>query len=155
MIRANRKCAYCGEEYYCCKSCISNKSWKNICCSVKCFRKLSEKKDFIEPIKKEIVDIDSSCLYGYTKDKKIIDITGYDLELGKFDCADNITRTFDEFEKFIISKDELKNISIRLNNLIEKDTREMWKCLSIFLGLLCDKILILLYNKKRILSINT
>lgn len=125
MIRANRKCAYCGEEYYCCKSCISNKSWKNICCSVKCFRKLSEKKDFIEPIKKEIVDIDSSCLYGYTKDKKIIDITGYDLELGKFDCADNITRTFDEFEKFIISKDELKNISIRLNNLIEKDTREM------------------------------
>lgn len=125
MIRANRKCAYCGEEYYCCKSCISNKSWKNICCSVKCFRKLSEKKDFIEPIKKEIVDIDSSCLYGYTKDKKIIDIIGYDLELGKFDCADNITRTFDEFEKFIISKDELKNISIRLNNLIEKDTREM------------------------------
>lgn len=125
MIRANRKCAYCGEEYYCCKSCISNKSWKNICCSVKCFRKLSEKKDFIEPIKKEIVDIDSSCLYGYTKDKKIIDITGYDLELGKFDCADNITRPFDEFEKFIISKDELKNISIRLNNLIEKDTREM------------------------------
>ena len=125
MIRANRKCAYCGEEYYCCKSCISNKSWKNICCSVKCFRKLSEKKDFIEPIKKEIVDIDSSCLYGYTKDKKIIDIIGYDLELGKFDCADNITRTFDEFEKFIISKDELKNISIRLNSLIEKDTREM------------------------------
>ena len=125
MIRANRKCAYCGEEYYCCKSCISNKSWKNICCSVKCFRKLSEKKDFIEQIKKEIVDIDSSCLYGYTKDKKIIDIIGYDLELGKFDCADNITRTFDEFEKFIISKDELKNISIRLNNLIEKDTREM------------------------------
>lgn len=125
MIRANRKCAYCGEEYYCCKSCISNKSWKNICCSVKCFRKLSEKKDFIEPIKKEIVDIDSSCLYGYTKDKKIIDIIGYDLELGKFDCADNITRTFDEFEKFIISKEEFKNISIRLNNLIEKDTREM------------------------------
>lgn len=125
MIRANRKCAYCGEEYYCCKSCISNKSWKNICCSVKCFRKLSEKKDFIEPIKKEIIDMDSSCLYGYTKDKKIIDIIGYDLELGKFDCADNITRTFDEFEKFIISKDELKNISIRLNNLIEKDTREM------------------------------
>ena len=125
MIRANRKCAYCGEEYYCCKSCISNKSWKNICCSVKCFRKLSEKKDFIEPIKKEIVDIDSSCLYGYTKDKKIIDIIGYDLELGKFDCADNITRPFDEFEKFIISKEEFKNISIRLNNLIEKDTREM------------------------------
>lgn len=125
MIRANRKCAYCGEEYYCCKSCISNKSWKNICCSVKCFRKLSERKDFIEPIKKEIIDMDSSCLYGYTKDKKIIDIIGYDLELGKFDCADNITRTFDEFEKFIISKDELKNISIRLNNLIEKDTREM------------------------------
>lgn len=125
MIRANRKCAYCGEEYYCCRSCISNKSWKNICCSVKCFRKLSEKKDFIEPIKKEIVDMDSFCLYGYTKDKKIIDITGYDLELGNFDCADNITRTFDEFEKFIISKDELKNISIRLNNLIEKDTREM------------------------------
>lgn len=125
MIRANRKCAYCGEEYYCCKSCISNKSWKNICCSVKCFRKLSEKKDFIEPIKKEIIDMDSSCLYGYTKDKKIIDIIGYDLELGKFDCADNITRPFDEFEKFIISKDELKNISIRLNNLIERDTREM------------------------------
>lgn len=125
MIRANRKCAYCGEEYYCCKSCISNKSWKNICCSVKCFRKLSEKKDFIEPIKKEVIDMDSSCLYGYTKDKKIIDIIGYDLELGKFDCADNITRTFDEFEKFIISKDELKNISIRLNSLIEEDTREM------------------------------
>lgn len=125
MIRANRRCAYCGEEYYCCKSCISNKSWKNICCSVKCFRKLSERKDNIEPIKNEIIDTKSFLIYGYTKEKKIVDIIGYDLELGKFDCSDNTTKTFDDFEKFIISKDELKNISLRLNNLIENNDREM------------------------------
>ena len=64
-------------------------------------------------------------IYGYTKEKKIVDIIGYDLELGKFDCSDNTTKTFDYFEKFIISKDELKNISLRLNNLIENNDREM------------------------------
>lgn len=48
-----------------------------------------------------------------------ISITGYDLELGRFDCSDGITRGFDDFEYFILPVNELKDISTRLAEKIE------------------------------------
>ena len=49
-----------------------------------------------------------------------ISITGYDLELGKFDCTDGKTRTIDEFNYFIVPVDEMKNLSERLYDKVEK-----------------------------------
>lgn len=49
-----------------------------------------------------------------------ISITGYDLELGKFDCTDGETRTIDEFDYFIVPVDEMKNLSERLYDKVEK-----------------------------------
>lgn len=48
-----------------------------------------------------------------------ISITGYDLELGRFDCSDGTTRSFDDFEYFILPVNELKDISTRLAEKIE------------------------------------
>lgn len=51
---------------------------------------------------------------------KTIDIVGYDIMLGKFDCSDNTTKVFDDFEYFIMPKDELKEIGEKLNSYNEK-----------------------------------
>lgn len=48
-----------------------------------------------------------------------IDIVGYDLELGKFDCSDGYTRTFKDFEYFILPTKELQSIGQRLQTLNE------------------------------------
>ena len=48
-----------------------------------------------------------------------ITINGYDLELGKFDCTDGLTRSFEDFSYFIIPSAEFKMISERLDDKIE------------------------------------
>lgn len=60
-----------------------------------------------------------STLRAGLKSGLTISITGYDLELGKFDCSDNITRTFDDIDYFIVTTAEMKNISSRLSSKIE------------------------------------
>lgn len=57
---------------------------------------------------------------GFTNGETI-SITGYDLELGKFDCTDGKTHDFEDFEYFIVPVDEMKSISERLGNKIEKN----------------------------------
>ena len=46
---------------------------------------------------------------------KTITIYGYDLELGKFDCVDGVTRSFEDFAYFIIPSEEFQAIGKRLN----------------------------------------
>ena len=57
------------------------------------------------------------------KNGKTIDINGYDLELGRFDCSDGKTRDFSAFEYFIVPESEFKEISLRLNSVIEKSKK--------------------------------
>lgn len=52
-------------------------------------------------------------------DGRTITITGYDLELNKFDCSDGVTRGAEDFSYFILSPKEMKSIEERLNELIE------------------------------------
>lgn len=52
-----------------------------------------------------------------------VDIVGYDLELGKFDCHDGVTRTPDDFRYFVIPCDEMKNINTYVSELNEKKTK--------------------------------
>lgn len=52
-----------------------------------------------------------------------VDIIGYDLELGKFDCHDGVTRTPDDFRYFVIPCDEMKNINKYVSELNEKKNK--------------------------------
>ena len=38
MPKANRRCMYCGKEYYVCLTCAGVHSWKKIACSPECFK---------------------------------------------------------------------------------------------------------------------
>ena len=72
------------------------------------------KEDRIEQPKK-INDVEkgenmSVLLRAGLNNKDTINIVGYDLELGKFDCSDSKTRTYDDFSYFIVPKNELKEI---------------------------------------------
>lgn len=52
-----------------------------------------------------------------------VDIVGYDLELGKFDCHDGVTRTPDDFRYFVIPCNEMKAINAYVSELNEKKTK--------------------------------
>ena len=57
------------------------------------------------------------------KNGRTITITGYDLELGKFDCSDGTSKVFEDFEYFIIPVSEMKEISARLSDKIENNKK--------------------------------
>lgn len=124
MPKYNRKCPVCGEEYYCCRSCISINSWKNVCCSQECYREYVANIDnTMSPIIIEngVNDMGIILRAGLVGGKTI-DITGYDIVLGKFDCSDGQTRVFEDFEYFIVPKDELKAISNQISATAVKST---------------------------------
>ena len=119
MPKYNRKCFYCGKEYYCCSSCVGIHSWKNTHCSIECYLKSQEEnKDakaiIIEEGGKKMVVLRAGLANG-----KTIDIVGYDLELGKFDCSDGMTRVFDDFSYFIVPRDEMKEFAIKEKPIVK------------------------------------
>lgn len=118
MTKYNRECLNCGSKYYVCHSCESINSWKNSCCSRECYRNYISSGEIYSPIK--INEVTEVILRAGLTNKKTIDITGYDLELGKFDCSDGVTRVFEDFEYFIIPKDELKEIGQKLSTNAEE-----------------------------------
>lgn len=63
----------------------------------------------------------ASVLRGAFLNDKTIDITGYDLELDKFDCSDGFTRSTKDFKYFVIPADEMKEISNKMHRLIESE----------------------------------
>lgn len=115
----NRICNNCGTKYYACSNCIKKNSWKNFCCSRECYRAMIAKREENSPIELEGGNGMTVLRAGLTSGLTI-SITGYDLELGKFDCTDGKTRTIDEFDYFIVPVDEMKNLSERLYDKVEK-----------------------------------
>ena len=120
MPTINRKCNFCGKEYYVCRTCERQNSWKNICCSRQCYRKLLAQNISISlmPQKMNLGVKDMNIRAGLTNGKTIT-IHGYDLELGKFDCVDGVTRSFEDFAYFIIPSEEFQAIGKRLDDKIE------------------------------------
>ena len=120
MPTINRKCNFCGKNYYVCRTCERQNSWKNICCSRQCYRKLLAQNCSISlvPQKMNLGVKNMNIRAGFTNGTTIT-INGYDLELGKFDCTDGQTHTFEDFSYFIIPSEELQAISKRLNDKIE------------------------------------
>lgn len=56
---------------------------------------------------------------------RTVDIHGYDLELGRFDCSDGVTRQFNDFEYFILPKSEMKEIADKISKLNENKNRNI------------------------------
>lgn len=117
MPKYNRECFYCGEKYYCCSSCVSNYSWKNTHCSIECFLKSQEETKMSDGVKPIIVNDKRSertlLRAAFKKDGKTIDIKGYDLDLGKFDCSDKTTRALEEFAYFIVPAEEMESFTLK------------------------------------------
>lgn len=112
MAKYNRKCFYCGQPYYCCSSCVSINSWKNTHCSTECFIKSQEEN--LPNIKPVVIDKGEVFMKAAIKrNGKTINITGYDLELGKFDCSDDKTRVLDDFEYFIVTAEEMGGLTVK------------------------------------------
>lgn len=118
-MKYNRECAYCGNKYYVCNNCTEKGSWKTVCCSRECFRKLCiSNKDIIA--KKFGDNKFMNTIMRITLNNNIIvDIVGYDLELGKFDSKDGTTYEFNDIKSFIIPSDEMQDISKRLSDKLE------------------------------------
>lgn len=122
----NRICRKCGRNYYACSNCIAINSWKNICCSRECYRKYVASDGALIPKEIKVVNNMSAILLrAVLKNEKTISITGYDLELGKFDCTDGYTRVFEDFDCFIIPTNEMKEISSRLFEKVEEEKTEV------------------------------
>ena len=119
MATINRKCNFCGKEYYVCKSCERQNSWKNICCSRLCYRNLLQQENASFVPQKMSLGVNTMKIRAGLTNGNTITINGYDLELGKFDCTDGLTRSFEDFSYFIIPSAEFKMISKRLDDKIE------------------------------------
>ena len=119
MATINRKCNFCGKEYYVCKSCERQNAWKNICCSRLCYRNLLQQENASFVPQKMSLGVNTMKIRAGLTNGNTITINGYDLELGKFDCTDGLTRSFEDFSYFIIPSAEFKMISKRLDDKIE------------------------------------
>lgn len=120
MPTINRKCNFCGKEYYVCRTCERQNSWKNICCSRQCYRKLLAQNTSISLVPQKMnLEVKNMNIRAGLINGKTITISGYDLELGKFDCLDGATRSFEDFAYFIIPSEEFQSIGKKLNDKIE------------------------------------
>lgn len=64
-------------------------------------------------------NIVSVLLRGRLNDDRIVDIIGYNIELGKFDCHDGITRCTQDFKTFYVSRAEMEDIALEMKYLNE------------------------------------
>ena len=125
MAKYNRRCAYCGNLYYACRSCIGIHSWNNVYCSINCYLE-DNKTKFKNKLPKIINDGGDDMKIvlrgGLRTTGKTIDIVGYNLEVGKFDCTDGKTYKLEDFSYFIVPADEMKEYRIKPKETLKKTT---------------------------------
>ena len=124
----NRKCNYCGNEYYICRSCIrAGNAWKNVCCSRECFIALMETMDTNESVNPIITnkenDMKTVILRGELKSGLTVDVTGCDFDLGRFDCTDGKTYVYEDFKFFYITPERIKEIIGTIKHQTETKTK--------------------------------
>lgn len=107
MPKANRKCFNCGVSYYACSACIGIHSWKNVCCSVECYREML-KKDVYNPLPIEQNIGEVKNMYVVLRNKNKYEVVGYDISLGRIDANNGETYTENEIDHLEISIEELK-----------------------------------------------
>ena len=135
----NRKCNFCGSEYYICRSCIkAGNAWKNVCCSKECFINMMKSNPDLQNIQVKKsggnVNMKKTLLRGELNNGLTVDITGYDIGLYKFDSTDGKTYHIDDFKFLYVPSKEIKEIVTYITkqtenkikaseNLIEKNQK--------------------------------
>ena len=110
MPKANRKCINCGTSYYACSACIGIKSWKNVCCSVECYRQMFKREIInLEPIEQDKGEVKD--MYVVLKDNKKFTVIGYDIPLGRIDADNGNTYTENDIDHLEVSIEELKEVA--------------------------------------------
>ena len=117
----NRTCVNCGSKYYVCNRCVQIGAYKNYCCSRECYNEAVKKGKIKSPNK--INENGGTVMRAALANGKTVDINGYDIELGKFDCSDGRTREIPEFDYFIVPKKEMKQIGDRFSEVIEQKSK--------------------------------
>ena len=110
MPKANRECVNCGTPYYACSACIDIRSWKNVCCSVECYRAMFAKGVFNpDPIEQNIGEVKD--MYVVLKDNNKYEVTGYDIPLGRIDAENGETYTEKDIDHLELTIEELQDVA--------------------------------------------
>ena len=110
MPKHNRVCHSCGDTYYACAACIGINSWKNVCCSVGCYRKMFAQKIYDpDPIETNKGEVNNMFLIDTSGNKK--EVSGYDIPLGRIDTTDGMTYTKENIDYLEITLDELQEVA--------------------------------------------
>ena len=67
----------------------------------------NKKDDIVIP---QVINEGSTSMSAKLKDGKNVNISGYDLQLNRFDCDDGITRTVNDFSEFTLSEEEMQSV---------------------------------------------
>lgn len=67
----------------------------------------NNKDDIVMP---QVINEGSTSMSARLKDGKNVNISGYDLQLNRFDCDDGITRTVNDFSEFTLSEEEMRSV---------------------------------------------
>lgn len=65
------------------------------------------KEDIVMP---QVISEGTTSMSAKLKDGKNVNISGYDLQLNRFDCDDGVTRVVDDFSEFTMSEEEMRSI---------------------------------------------
>jgi len=76
---------------------------------------MAQEETKVEEVKPQVISEGATNVTAKLKNRKKVSITGYDLQLGKFDCDDGETRVTDDFTEFTLSNDEMHDIINMLN----------------------------------------
>ena len=58
----------------------------------------------------QVIDDGITSMSAKLKNGKNVNISGYDLQLNRFDCDDGVTRTVDDFSEFTLSEEEMRSV---------------------------------------------
>ena len=67
----------------------------------------NKKDDIVMP---QVINEGYTSMSAKLKDGKNVNISGYDLQLNRFDCDDGITRTVNDFSEFTLSEEEMRSM---------------------------------------------
>lgn len=68
---------------------------------------MKKNNDIIMP---QVIDDGVTQMSAKLKNGKNVNISGYDLQLNRFDCDDGVTRTVDDFSEVTLSGEEMRNV---------------------------------------------
>ena len=63
-----------------------------------------------ENVMPQVISEGNTSMSAKLKNGKNVTISGYDLQLNRFDCDDGVTRVVDDFSEFTMSEEEMRSI---------------------------------------------